>query len=268
MRPLLAALLALAVLSAGALAADPPSGKVSKDAPTVTWTGELTVPYLTYIQMFVANGEGTACDAPSCDRFTLDVTDGPADLTVKHSVTNPLDGGIKMMRIVKPDGSIVWATDDTADQPQTMKIKAAPNGQYFVDITNGSKTQASYEASATLAVAAPAAAAPPTPAAPGAPAAAATPLTLSAKAGAVSARKASKSRKVVVSVTTNRAAAVKATLLKGKKAVGSGSLTRVEGTAKLTLKVKKLKPGAHTLVLEATDGQSQARSTIKLKVRK
>lgn len=264
MRTPIAAVLAVLAISATAIAADPPSGKVSKASPTVTWKGEMTTPYASYGPMYLDNTH--ACEAPSCDRFTLEVADGPADLTVKAAHTSP-DGGIEMMRITKPNGDIVFGTDDT-DQPQAIKIKAAPSGQYFVDITNGSKVQASYEASATLAVAAtpPPTAGPTPPQTP--PVAPAPPVTVSGKAPAISAKKANKIKKLVVSVTTNREAGVKARLLAGKKLVGTGTLAKLNGTGRLTMKLKKLKAGRHTLVLEASDGQSIARTTIKVKVKR
>ena len=270
MRLICVLLAMLTLTAAAATAADPPNGKVSKDAPQVKWTGSLTQPYAGgYVPFFATDGAAdTPCQAPSCDRFELEVTDGPANLDFQLTMTS-IEGGFDTIRIIKPDGEVVYAADQE-DGPLKQRIKNAPNGKYLVDVTSGSKTQAEYEAVATLAVAgAPAAPAPsttPVPVTP--PSTDPTPVAVTATTPKVSARKANKARKIVVTVNTSRDAAVRAELKRGKKTVAAGG-GRVDGTGKVTMKVKgKLKPGAHTLVVTASDGQTVGKSTRKLKIKK
>ena len=267
---LICVLLALLTVTAVATAADPPNGKVGKDSPQVKWTGSLTQPYGGgYVPFFATEGAAdTPCQSPSCDRFELEVADGPANLDFQLTMTS-LEGGFDTIRIIKPDGEVVYVTDQE-DGPLKTRIKNAANGKYMVDVTSGSKTQAEYEAVATLAVAgAPAAPAPtttPVPVSP--PATAPAPVGVTATPPKVSARKANRARKIALTVNTTRDAAVRAELRRGKKTVAAGG-GRVNGTGKVTLKVKgKLGPGVHTLVVTASDGQTQGKSTRRLKVRK
>lgn len=267
---LICVLLAVLSVTAVAIAADPPNGKVSKDAPQVKWTGSLTQPYGGgYVPFFATEGSAdTPCQAPSCDRFELEVADGPANLDFQLTMTS-IEGGFDTIRIIKPDGEVVYVVDQE-DSPLKTRIKNAPNGKYLVDVTSGSKTQAEYEAVATLAVAgAPAAPAPtttPVPVTP--PSTDPAPVGVTATAPKVSARRANKSRKIVLTVNTSRDAAVRAELKRGKKTVAAGG-GRVNGTGKVTMKVKgKLRPGAHTLLVTASDGQTVGKSTRRLKVKK
>jgi hypothetical protein len=268
LRSAAALLLAGLALTGVAIASEPSSGKVSAASPQVKWTGTLTQPYAGgYVPFFVDSSAGTPCQAPSCDRFELEVTDGPANLDFLLTMTS-IEGGFDTIRIIKPDGSVVYVADQ-ADGPLKTRIKAAPNGKYMVDVTSGSKTQATYEASATLAVAgAPAPAATPAPAplpSPMAPAPVA--LTVTAPKSA-SAKKLNKARKLVLTVNTNHDAAVRATFKRGRKVLGTGG-GRVNGTGKVVLKLKgKLKAGAHTILVSASDGTSQVNRTLKLKLKR
>ena len=103
---LLALLLTLAAVAV-AVAADPPNGKVSKASPQMKWTGSLTQPYAGgYVPFFANEGSAdTPCQAPSCDRFELEVADGPANLDFQLTMTS-IDGGYDTVRIIKPDSSV------------------------------------------------------------------------------------------------------------------------------------------------------------------
>jgi hypothetical protein len=267
-RRVLLPLLACLALAGVALASEPSSGKVSKAAPSVKWTGSLTEPYAGGYVPFFANGGSadTPCQAPSCDRFELEVTDGPANLDFLLTMTS-IEGGFDTIRIIKPDGSVVYVADQ-ADGPLKTRIKNAANGKYLVDVTSGSKTQATYEASATLAVAtaAPAPSATPAPVpAPAPMAPAPVTLTVTAPKG-LSAKKLNKAKKLALTINTNHDAALRATLKRGKKAVAAGG-GRINGTGKIVIKLKgKLKAGAHTIVVVASDGTSQVSKTVKLKL--
>ena len=254
MRRILTALVLLALV-APASATDPSSGKVSKASPKVTWTGAVTgfLAWQLYNQ-----GQGM-CNDPSCDTFTLEVADGPANLVLR---VKSGDSNI-YLEVVRPDGKSELFGGASQDVKAT--IKNAPNGTYTLNIAQNEQTQGAHEGTAELVFPAPAA----TPAAsPAPPAAAPAPVQMTVKGGRVSARRA---RKVVASVTTTGpVTGLKAVLRRRSRTVATGTLARLEGTGKITLKVRgRLKPGTHVLRLSATDSAGRAVSaTAKLRVRR
>lgn len=241
MRRALLALLLLTALVVPATAATPSSGKVSKASPKVTWNGSVTgfASWQAYNQ-----GQGT-CNNPSCDTFTLEVADGPAPLTL-HVKSG--DSTI-YLEVVKPDGSKELFGGTSMDVKAT--IKNAPNGTYTLNIAQNEQTQGAHEGTAEL-VFPSAAPGPSATAAPVPTVAQPAPPTVTLKVGKISARKA---RKVLAKVTTSAPiTAVKGVLMRGKKVVATGSLSKVDASASLSLKVKgKLKAGTHFLKLTATD---------------
>ena len=253
MRRVLTAMFLLAlVVPAGAT--DPSSGKVSKASPKVAWTGAVTgfAAWQLYNQ-----GQGMCAD-PSCDTFTLEVADGPANLALR---VKSGDSNI-FLEVVKPDGSKELFGGTTMDVKATLKNAA--NGTYTLNIAQNEQTQGAHEGTAELLF--PTAPAPAPAAAPAPPVAAPAPAKLTVKGGRVSARRA---RKVVATVsTTAPVTGVKALLVRGRRTVATGTLARLEGSGRITLKVKgRLRPGTHVLKVSATDAAGRAVSaSAKLRV--
>lgn len=254
--PRLFALLALLILPTSvALAAEPSSGEVSPGSPKVEWTGSTTNSYPNYVAMN-QDPEGTPCQTPTCDTFTLKVAGGGVDLVIRAHMeedgsTGPANTGL---RITKPDGSKQWQTGPSGETAELkVTIKKAPAGEYEIDLLNNFVGPAeNYLASAELAVppaAAPAPAPDPAPA-PAPPAE--TKLTVKpAKA------RAAKKLKVSVS-TTAPLKGVTATLARGGKRFATGRLATLNGSGKVTLKARKaLKPGKYLVTVAGTDGQGR-----------
>lgn len=237
MRRLLSVLL-LAFFAVPAQATDPSSGKVSKASPKVTWTGSAT----GFAAWQLYNQQNGTCSDPSCDTFTLEVADGPANLAlrVKSADSN------MYLEVVKPDGSKELFGGASMDVKAT--IKNAPNGVYTLNIAHNEQTQGAHEGTAELVL--PAAAPPPAPSA--APLSAPQPPIVKVRVGKVSARRA---KKVTANLTTTSpVTSLKAVLLRGTKKVATGSLARLESSGRIVLKVKgRLKPGSHVLRVTGTD---------------
>ena len=277
---LLATAGALAAPVSLAIAADPESGTVSKSTPTVEWSGELTFPYATWLQWFQNDGSAdVACEAPSCDSFALTVADGPADVTLTMTADSADSGSFEAIRVVKPDGSTAYVNNTEVENPTKLVLKKAANGEYAVDVSTGSKAQATYTASAAMAVPA----APSTPPAGGTqpppttntppqqPAAPPSDFTLTVKAPKASARKTRKGAKLKATVSVSREVeSLTATLKKGKKTVGVGKLGRFAGSKKVAVKLsRKLKKGKHTLTVSARDAQGVVVTrTVAVKVKR
>jgi hypothetical protein len=269
----LAALPILLLTAVPALAADPGTGTVSNAAPKVTWKGTSNAGFITtFGEIFInAAGEKQPCQAPSCDTFTLEVKD-VGDLNLQ--VTG--ESSITYLQVEKPDGTVVYndgiEPDGTDPDPVTkLKIKKAPVGSYKVQYAANDFTEETIEGLATLGTPVAAApAAPATPAAPAAPAAVAAPApaTVSAKAGKLSARKLAKTRKLPLTLTASApVTAVKVVLASKGKAVATGTLAKLTGTAKFNLKLrKKLKPGRYDLVVEGKDGGATVGTKSAVKV--
>jgi hypothetical protein len=165
MRRFLSALaaLALSVPVATAGAADPSTGRVSADSPSVAWSGTLIRPYATHLAFAEEPEPGSyPCDPPGCDSFTLEVADS-ADLaiTVQSDKTEDMS-----LRILKPDGSWTYQPGwGDGQKATTFRLKKAAAGKYTVDVTarvfgTGNPTAvddtADYKGTATLAIVKPA----------------------------------------------------------------------------------------------------------------
>lgn len=262
MARLLAALMLLILPASVALASEPSSGEISTSSPKIEWTGSTTSSYPNYVTMN-QDPDGTPCQTPTCDSFTLKVATGGVDLLIKAHMeadgsTGPANTGL---RITKPDGSKQWQTGPSGETAELkVTIKKAPAGEYVIDLLNNFVGQPqNYLASAELAVPAPA----PAPAQPTAPA----PTTPSGddKGGAPAAKltvkpvKAKASRKVKAMVNSSApVTAVTATLARGGKKVAVGKIKSINGNARITLKAKKkLKPGKYLLTVNAKDANGR-----------
>ena len=106
------------------------------------------MPYAVWLPWFQNSGEGD-CTDPHCDSFALEVTGGPTNVTVMMKATSP-DPSQEAIRVVKPDGSIAYF-NNAEDTDTKLVLKNAANGKYSVDVATGSKTEATYEASAEMA---------------------------------------------------------------------------------------------------------------------
>ena len=270
---ILAALLAALVVAVPAVASDPSSGTVSFSAPKVAWTGTATgygvVP--TNILLTTA-GNDPACPPQACDTFKLTVADS-ADLIVTAACKTA--DQFTELHVHKPDGTTVYVQSDQG-KPATVKVKAAPKGDYTIDVlTNDDPSSGGeYSASAELKVpgAAPAPAAP----APGAPAptptatapapAPAPAATLTLKTTKLSARKARKAAKLGIA-SSGPVTNVKAVIKRGSKVVAKAALASLNGSGTLTFKLaKKLKPGSYAFAATASDVGRTVGVTAKLKV--
>ena len=237
----ISSLLALLLLATTpAVASEPGSGKVSRATPSVSWTGAVTS--FQSWQLY-SQGQGQ-CLAPSCDTFELEVADGPAPL----KITVESGDSTMWVEVVKPDGSSELFDGATK---AGGTIKNAANGTYTINVAQNEQTQATHKGTAELLFPKDAAPVAATPAPAAAPAPAATaPVTLALKA----AKPKGKSLRVTIKASAP-VTRVAATLRRGKKTVGKGSLTRVDGTSVLKIKLRgKPKRGRYTLKVTAVDG--------------
>jgi hypothetical protein len=272
--PFLVVAALLALTAAIATAATPSSGKVSKDAPSVEWTGTLAESAVAFNA--INNNDATPCAPPACDTFALDVADGPANLELAVNLQSvgqdgtPADAGL---RITDPDGKITWVSGPSEpDRAFKAVLKNAKSGAYTVDVVNsfiGSPSD--YKAKATLLIPGASAVAPPTtnppasPQEPGPAQPAAPAPTLTAKAGKASAKKLAKARKLVVKLTTTAPLTkLAAAMRKGSKVLGKGSLASLQSSGKITVKLpkKKLKPGSYKITVQGLDAQGRTVSAV------
>ena len=259
-------------LAAGiAAAANPDSGSVSNSAPSLTWKGQVTASYGPRIIAVAADDDSVPCSQPYCDAFNLKVVD-KNDLTLSAGVPAGTGTGASQvtLRIHKPDGSVLVASGDADEKkPFSTKLKGAAAGDYVIDYMNNFiDGPIDYVGTATLG--APAAPAP----SPGggsagggttpAPAPAQD-LKITVKAGKVT----TKSKKLTATVTVSRQVkSISATLFKGKKAVAKGAVGATTSSAKVSLKLKKLKKGTYRLNVIADDGAGvQAGKSVTVKVK-
>jgi hypothetical protein len=277
-RTRLAALLATVaslIVPVLAVAATPDKGTVSQATPKVEWGGDLTSSGVFYNAW--AQDPSAECSAPACDTFTLTVPATEAGhnltLTENNDSTNTAGGDPGCgMNVQFPDGTYQYTQAPCgAKTTLQVKIKAAKAGDYVIRTASSHVCCGTegYTASAFIPeyVNAPAQAPPgsggggtaPAPA----PASAAPQLTV--KPSKASAKKLTKTHKYAVTVSaTGPLNAVSARLLKGKKAIGTATLKRLEGSAKLTLKLgkkTKVKKGSYSVVVSGTDDQGRVVTT-------
>jgi hypothetical protein len=273
-RVLCGILLAGGAFAGVAGAATPGEGTVSKAAPKVTWAGQTTGSYFTRVPTAVTADDSIPCQAPSCDSFALTVGDS-ANLTVGADIDQPADNaGAVTLRIRKPDGSVVVGSSDadavSAGKPYKVQIKNAPTGVYTVEYWNNFYDgPIDYAGFAELAVPAAATPAPSTGGTTTTPPPASGPAPTQAIDLTVKGAKAS-GRKATATVTVSRqVSSLSATLKKGSKTLGSARRGTTSGTVKLAVKTKKkLKRGAYSLTVAASDGSTATTKTVKVRVKK
>lgn len=262
---------ALAVaIPAAAIAATPERGEVSSAKPKVKWAGEVTNSYFSRILVVQSDDDSVPCDGSACDEFTLGVKN-QADLQISADTPGGTGTGTDQvtLRIYKPDGSYtIFTGDSSSEQPFKVKITNAATGDYRIQYWNNYVGTSGYNGAAELLVPPVETPGPGTTPPPGQPTP--TAFNVSVKTGKASAKKLNRSKKLVATVTTSREASIVATLKAGKKAVGKGTLAKLNGTGKVTLKLsKKLKKGTYSLAVQATDANgTKAGKTIKVKVSK
>ena len=265
-----------------ALAADPESGSIGKASPKVEWKGQVINSGVTNNAW--AQDASAPCEPPACDTFALKVTD-PGDVTLRLSGFKENTAGGDPgcgIRVTLPDGSHQYTSGTCGPKTaMVVKMKNAKAGDYVVDVADSHVvgTPEDYVASAEMPAflnaggstqPAPAPAPAPAPTQP----ASAPQLTVSAPKA--SARKTAKSRKYTVTASTSGGALtqVQGRLLKGRKALGTGKLARLEGTAKLVLKLskktaKKLRKGTYTVTVTGVDASNQrVTTTVKATLKK
>jgi hypothetical protein len=277
-------LLALAIMAACAaasiaVAAEPSSGTIGKSAPKISWAGEFTNSGIYYNAW--AQDPTFACSAPACDAFALTVADAGVNVTVKvnNDSQNTAGGDPGCgLRIKFPDGSYQYTQSPCGPKTTlSVKLKNVKAGEY--ELANVSSHVCcgteGYTASAEIPELAAGAPAP----APGTPAPSPTPPAsqqqqpspqLTVKPSRASAKKLTKTHRYTVTAsTTARLTNVTARLLKGKKAIGTAKLARLEGTANLVLKLgrkTKVKKGSYTVTVSGADAQGRIVTTaVKVK---
>lgn len=249
---------AVAAAAVPAFASEPGEGTVSAASPRVDWTGQSINGGATTIPA-VANGGPVACVAPSCDTFVLTVVDG-ADLEVVADA--PDTGGFLMINIVKPDGDSIYNSGAEGETTNKVRVKKAAPGEYEVQIATNSLPPTDYTAHARLLV--PAA---PVPAAP-APAAEEPAATLSLKTRSLSARRARKAPKLTIA-SDREITDVVVRIKKARKVLGTAKLARLDGTAKVKVKLRRpLSRGRHVVVLGGRQGERTVGATARLRVKR
>ena len=266
-----------ALIATGAIAASPETGTVSKAAPTVKWAGDTTNSYVVLNPMGNAP-EQVPCDGTHCDVFTLTVAEDAPNLEVAVNIDD--DDATAGIRIARPDGTVEYDSGTSSTKsPFKLKIKDAKKGDYEIGIVNNFVATITYKASATALFAAPVVAEPtpevtpaptPAPAQPGQQAQPAPP-TLTVQNGKASAKKLKKARKLAITASSSAPlTSVTAEIRKGSKRLASAKVAKLEGTQKISVKVKKgLKAGSYVLRVVGTDAQSRrVQGQGKLKVTK
>lgn len=256
-------------------AAEPSSGTISNASPKVEWGGTLASSGITNNAW--SGDPEFPCRAPACDSFALKVADpGTVTVTLNMLSTNAdgSDPGCGI-RIIDSTGTAKWY-DGSCSEKSAMKVvlKSAPAGDYTIDVASSHICcgPEDYTASAFLpGGTAPAPGVPPiTP--PPAPTPAAQPeVKLTAKVPTLSASKLKKSKKFVATLkSTGPLTAVNALLVNKSKQLGSGSRPSLNGTGKVTVKIKKaLKAGTYSLSVGGKDSQGRnVVATAKVKVKK
>ena len=270
---------ALATLGGGAIAATPESGKVSNAAPTIKWSGDTTNSYLVLNPMGNA-AEQVPCDGTQCDLFTLTVEDDAPTLEIAVNIDD--DDATAGIRVERPDGKVEYDSGDSNTKtPFKLKLKDVKKGVHEIGIVDNFVGTITYKASATLASSAapaptpvtepPAQATPAPTAAPQPGQAAPAPPTVTVQNAKGSAKKLKKARKLVLTASSSAPlTSVTAEILKGAKRVAAANVARLEGTQKLTIKLKKgLKKGSYVLRVVGSDAQSRRiQGEAKLKVSK
>jgi hypothetical protein len=101
-------------------AADPPSGTVSKDSPTVSWSGQFVTP------------TGGACGSdsnPACDNFKLTIVPpSTADGPYAVEITLLPVAGDWDLEVYGPDGGFVDGSGNAAGQKETVLLTNSPAG--------------------------------------------------------------------------------------------------------------------------------------------
>ena len=199
---------------------------------------------------------------------TLDDYTGVAD--VKGSMVEGPDGVITMeipKASAKAGAKIVESYVKVMETAET----GAPANQVVYG-PESDRAPDSGSAKEWVVAACPGGSAPPAPGPAPAPATSPPPeLGIKAPASGGSARKASKRKRLKLKLTSSqRVTNLKADLLKGNRVLGTGGLAALDGSAKVTIKVKrKLAKGSYGLRLTGTvpDGRV-AQSITKLKLRR
>ena len=238
-------------------AADPASGKVSRSAPTTAWKGKITS-----FQSWQAYNAGQGqCMPGSCDTYTLEVADGPAQLRLKTVTQDNMAGGIE---VIAPDGSKQYFSGTDTVQ---ATIRNPKDGKYTLNIVQNEATEANYDGSAEALY--PSDPTPPSQPAPQGtptggsqqppPAATPAPAQLKVTTRSASAKRASRKRRLALAVqSTAPVTRLSAVLAKGKRNLGRGALARLDGRGTVVLKLGRgFKKGTYTVRVQAVDAQGR-----------
>lgn len=263
-----ATVITLSAAAGVATAADPADGTISDASPKVAWTGSVMESVIAHHWYHTAQNDELPCRAPTCDSFQLTVANPSRELVVSVDAGEN-DAANVGVRVELPDGTYARTNGPAAPgKPLKLRLKNVTAGQYVVDYTNY-YVGGSVEYNGTAELAPVAGAAGPTNPSPSGPTGVpesgesgeqpATKLTV--KAGKASARKLTRARKYTITASTSAPLTqVVAKFLKGKKVIATGKLARLEGTAKLALKISKkakLRKGSYTVSVTGVDEQNR-----------
>jgi hypothetical protein len=266
------------IIASAAVAATPENGTISSANPKVEWGGDLTNPGIFYNAW--AQDPSTECTAPACDTFTLTVAEAGQNVTLteNNDSTNAAGGDPGCgMNIKFPDGSYQYTQAPCgAKTTLQVKLKNAKAGDYVIRVASSHVCCGTegYTASAFIpaAAGAPAATPTPTPSSGGNTTAQPAPEApqLTVRPSKASAKKITKAHKYKITASTTAPLnAVTAKFLKGKKTLGTASLSRLSGKATMVLKFSrktKLKKGTYGVTVSGTDDQGRVVTTaVKVK---
>jgi hypothetical protein len=294
-------LVAIGAAATAAQAATPEGGEVSSSKPSASWSGALfnSAPQFN---AWEADPSAPCAGEEQCDPYELKVANaGSVTISIGDSAAPSNGTAAAGYRITKPDKTHEFVYGDSSlEVPFTYTMDVKP-GTYTLhavdsvfgccaphDYTGGAKleseggqapsgggqTPAGNNPAPPSGGGTPPAGGDPAPAQPApaqtqAPSSGPQGFTLTAKAPKVSARKARKAKGFRVRVTTSRPIQkLTATLKKGTKTVGTGTVANFKGSGAVKLKVKRLlKRGTYQLVLVGNDSGIAVARTLKLEVR-
>ena len=261
---LITAAIAATALASPAPAATPSSGEVSTAKPLFEWTGEAAGwgADPTW-EVGETNGTAPECVPVVCDSLTVEVLD-QADLTITADNTTASGpaSDVVDLAVEAPDGSVTYVhSEDT--KPVLARFRNAAKGTYtlYLETSEMAQNDTSYTGRAMLtppiqAVAEPVEAAPSQPQAQpqSAPPSSSPQITIRTRSASV--RRAAKRLRIAVA-SSAALTGVTARLLKGRRAVARGALSKLDGAGTIALKGKRLRTGRYTLVVTGTAGDGR-----------
>ena len=260
-RAFLAGLIACVALAGPAAGAEPESGTLSAESPTVSWTGEAETAPLT---PWMRDDERLRLCLPAvCDRFELEVASA-GDLVIRVRG----DARPAAVRVSKPDGSSVFGhnLDADAEQPVVIEVPAAALGSYAVEIwIDATEAQVhTYAGAAELRPPAPTPLAAPAPAAQPAAPSASPPVTLR-----IHRARAGRRRLAVTLESSDRVTDVRLQVVGRSRFLASAAVAQLQGRQTINVRLRRpLRAGRYVIALTAATPGGQVRASAPLRIRR